>query len=251
MAVIASRLINMDKDLVNYILNKKFDVGGITWSCKQVTYVHGDNVIRMGLVNFKLEALTLNFALEQLQSCRDFDSLIIQEIKRRYVGTVNIETCSLNLADVTSLSMSLSATTAAPTVITNTNTNTQKEENKMDAKTLAYVAANMDKVTDLIDKWGTDTTWETNAVIMLDYTYAKDVVIKKNKVVTVDGEEVRVYTATVFKAKNGKWYSSLQNDKLHGVELGDVINFFENTVTVIKAAAFTYDDGTVFISKGK
>ena len=241
----------MDKDLVNYFLNKKFDAGGVIWSCKQVTYSHVNDVISMSLVNFKEESITLRFALEQIEACRDFDSLVIQEIKRRYIGAVNIETGTLNAANITSLSMSLSATAAPPTITTNTKTNTQKEENKMDAKTLAYVAANMDKVTDLIDKWGTETTWETDSVIMIDYTYAKDVVVKKKKVVDACGEEVKVYTATVFKAKNGKWYSSLQNNKLHGVEFGDVINFFENSVTVIKAVAFTYGDGTVFLSKGK
>ena len=120
--------------------------------------------------------------------------------------------------------------------VTLTISNSNQGENNMDAKTLAYVAANMDKVTDLIDKLGTETTWETNSVIMIDYTYANDVVIKKKKVVNAyDGEEVKVYTATVFKAENGKWDSSLQNNKLHGVEFGDVINFFENEVTVIKA----------------
>ena len=227
MTIYVPKLTDMNGDFVKSLLSKKFDAGGVIWSCKQVTYSPVNDIISIGLVNFKEESITLRFALEQIQACRDFDSLVIQEIKRRYIGMVNIETCSLNLADVTPLS----ATTAAPTAITNTNT--QKEENNMDAKTLAYVAANMDKVTDLIDKWGTDTTWETNAVIMIDYTYAKDAVIKKNKVVDAYGAEARVYTATVFKAKNGKWYSSLQNNKLHGVEFGDVINFFENTVTVI------------------
>ena len=249
MTIYVPKLTDMNGDFVKSLLSKKFDAGGVIWSCKQVTYSPVNDIISIGLVNFKEESITLRFALEQIQACRDFDSLVIQEIKRRYIGAVNIETCSLNIADATSLSRSLSATTAAPTAITNTNT--QKEENNMDAKTLAYVAANMDKVTDLIDKWGTETTWETNAVIMIDYTYAMDAVVKKKKVVDINGEEVKVYTATVFKAKNGKWYSSLQNNKLHGVEFGDVINFFENTVTVIKAAAFTYDDGTVFISKGK
>lgn len=121
----------------------------------------------------------------------------------------------------------------------------------MDVKMLAYVAANMDKVTGLIDKWGTETGWETNYIIMLDYTYVKDAVIKKNKVVDADGADVKVYTATVFKAKNGKWYSSLMNNKLHGVGFGEVINFFENEVLVINAKSFTENSGTVFVSKGQ
>ena len=116
---------------------------------------------------------------------------------------------------------------------------------------LAYIVANTNKITNLIYKWGTEDSWETNSIIMLDYTYERDVVIKKNKVVNAEGDEVKVYTATVFKAKSGKWYSSLQNNKLHGVTFGDIINFFENSVVVINARSFERDKGSTFIYKGQ
>lgn len=143
------------------------------------------------------------------------------------------------------------AMTSSNKLTINTISNTNQGENKMDVKMLAYVAANMDKVTELIDKWGTEEAWNINSIIMLDYTYEKDAVIKKNKVVDSEGNEVMVYTATVFKAKNGKWYSSLMNNKLHGVDFGDVINFFENDVLVINAKSFSENNGTVFVSKGQ
>ena len=185
----------MDRNSVNYLLNKKFDVDGITWSCKQVTYVHGDNVIRMGLVNFKLETVTMNFAVEQIQTCTDFDSLVIEEIKRRTYGMVNIETCSLNVADVTSLSMSLSATTAAPTAITNTNT--QKEETmslRTQADFYARKAAEIAALAEEIEnKFGTDSDYENGAILWADIIYASNA--------------DKVYNYAFIKA-DGKWFST-------------------------------------------
>ena len=195
MVVIAPRFINRDKTLVNYILNKKFDVNGITWTCTQVTYDHGDNVIRMGLVNFKLETVTMNFAVEQIQTCTDFDSLVIEEIKRRTYGMVNIETCSFNAAEITSLSMALSARTAAPTVITNTNT--QKEETmslRTQADFYARKAAEIAALAEEIEnKFGTDSDYENGAILWADIIYASNA--------------DKVYNYAFIKA-DGKWFST-------------------------------------------
>lgn len=160
------------------------------------------------------------------------------------IATISAETTA-GIATTSSKYLTINTTTT-------TNTVNNQGENKMDANTmLAYIVANTDKVTKLIYKWGTEDSWETDSIIMLDYTYERDVVIKKNKVVDACGEEVKVYTATVFKAKNGKWYSSLQNNNLHGVEFSDVINFFENSVVVISARSFERDKGSTFIYKGQ
>lgn len=261
---------NNPEDVFWYLSNNPTFIGNDTWYLQNFQRDILSNVYRLRFRSTDKEAKSIAIMEEQLVSAHDIITLIRETLRSSIVGSMNqpigaMDTYASVKADflkpvvsnphIATISMETTtgiATTSSKYLTINTTTNTvnNQGENKMDVKMFAYVAANMDKVTGLIDKWGTETAWKPNSVIMIDYTYSKDVVFKKNKVVDACGEEVKVYTATVFKAKNDKWYSSLQN-KLHGVEFSDVINFFENEVTIIKAVALTYNDGTVFISKGK
>lgn len=264
---------NNPEDVFWHLSNNPTIIGNNSWYLRNFQRVIGSIAysLQFERTNIKPTSITITIMEEQLVSAHDVITLIRETLRSSIVASMKqpidaMDTYATVKADflkpvvsnphIATISMETTAgiaTTSSKYLTINTTTNTvnNQGENKMDVKMLAYVAANMDKVTGLIEKWGTETAWKPNSVIMIDYTYSKDVVIKKNKVVDACGEEVRVYTATVFKAKNDKWYSSLQNNKLHGVEFGDVINFFENEVTIIKAVALTYNKGTVFISNGK
>ena len=254
---------NNPEDVFWYLSNNTTIIGNDSWylrnfRCAMIT----DNAYILQFASTNAKSISITITEEQLVSAHDPIKLIKETLRSSIVGAMgtyaNVKSSLLdpvgrnhNVVTINAETITGIAMTSSNKLTINTISNSNQGENKMDVKTLAYVAANIDKITGLIDKWGTETGWETNTVIMVDYTYSKDAVIKKNKVVDADGADVKVYTATVFKAKNGKWYSSLQNNKLHGVEFGDVINFFENEVLIVKATALSYGDGTVFISKGK
>lgn len=263
---------NNPEDVFWHLSNNPTIINGESWYLRQV---HRTVELCGYKLRFKAfspeDIISISIVDEQLVSAHNPITLIKEILRSSIVDSMNqpigaMDTYAsvkpdflkpaVNNPHIATISMETTAgiaTTSSKYLTINTTTNTvnNQGENKMDVKMLAYVAANMDKVTGLIDKWGTETGWETNYIIMLDYTYVKDAVIKKNKVVDADGADVKVYTATVFKAKNGKWYSSLMNNKLHGVEFGDVINFFENEVLVINAKSFPENSGTVFVSKGQ
>ena len=264
---------NNPEDVFRHLSNNPTIINGESWYLRQVhrTVELCGYKRRFKAVSPEDKIISISIVDEQLVSAHNQITLIKEILRLSIVDSMNqpigaMDTYAsvkpdflkpvVNNPHIATISMETTAgiaTTSSKYLTINTTTNTvnNQGENKMDVKTLAYVAANMDKVTELIEKWGTESAWENDTVIMIDYTYSKEAVIKKNKVVDACGEELKVYTATVFKAKNNKWYSSLQNNKLHGVEFGDVINFFENEVTIIKAVALTYNDGTVFISNGK
>ena len=254
---------NNPEDVFWYLSNNTIIIGNDSWHLRIFQRARfTDNAYILQFESINAKSISITITEEQLVSARDPIKLIKETLRSSIVGAMdtyanakaslldpvgrNHNVVTVNAETTTGIAM-----TSSNKLTINTISNSNQGENKMDVKTLAYVAANMDKVTGLIDKWGTESAWETNTVIMIDYTYSKDAVIKKNKVVDADGADVKIYTATVFKAKNGKWYSSLQNNKLHGVEFGDVINFFENEVLIVKATALPYGDGTVFISNGK
>lgn len=200
MAIYAPRLTDMNGDFVKSILNKKFDVGGVIWSCKQVTYSPLNDIISMHFVDSGLGAIVLQFGLEQIETCRDVDSLVIQEIRRRYIGAINIETGSLNAANITSLSMPTTITAiTAPTVITNTTTNTgtQKEETMSLRKQADFYARKAAEIAALAEeienKFGTDSDYENGAILWADIIYASNA--------------DKVYNYAFIKA-DGKWFST-------------------------------------------
>ena len=255
------------EDVFWYLSNNPIIIEDGAWYLGTFQRVIERNVysLQFESYNAKYISITITIMEDQLASAHDPITLIKETLRSAIVDNMNQPIGAMdtyasllepvgrnhNIAAVSAETTTGIAMTSSNQITINTISESNQGENKMDVKTLAYVAANMDKVTDLIDKWGIETGWETNAVIMVDYTYSKTAVIKKNNVVDANGDEVKIYTATVFKAKNGKWYSSLQNNILHGAGFGDVINFFENKVTTVKATSFAYNDGTVFISKDK
>ena len=258
------------EDVFWHLSNNPIIIGNDPWYLGTFQRAIGLNAYSLQFenTNAKYISITITIMEDQLASARYPIALIKETLRSSIVDNMNQPIGAMdtyasvkadllksagnpNIATVSAETTTGIAMTSSNQLTINKISNSNQGENKMDVKMLAQVAAHMDKVTDLINKWGTETEWETNAVIMVDYTYSKNVVIKKNKVVDDRGDEVKIYTATVFKAKNDKWYSSLQNNMLHGVDFGDVINFFENEVTIVKATSFAYDDGTVFISKGK
>ena len=264
---------NNPEDVFWYLSNNPTLIGNDTWYLQNFQCDILSNVYHLRFRSTDKMAKSITIMEEQLVSVRDLITLIRETLRSSIVGSMkqpigardtyaSVKPAGRNpnrnpnIATISAETTAGIATTSSNqltinTVRTTINTVNNQGENKMDVKMFAYVAANMDKVTNLIEKWGTETAWKPYSVIMIDYTYSKDVVFKKSKVVDSNGEELKVYTATVFKAKNDKWYSSLQNNRLHGVEFGDVINFFENEVTIIKAVVPSYNNGTVFISNGK
>ena len=272
---------NSPEDMFWYLSNNPIVIGEDYWYLRtfQHDIKHLVYVLQFGNINaksiFNAKSIYITIKEEQLVSANDPITLIKETLRSSIVSNMNQLISAMDeqsditkfvedflkpagrsphIATVKAETTAGIATTSSKYLTINTTTNTvnNQGENKMDANTmLAYIVANTDKITKLIYKWGTEDSWETDSIIMIDYTYVKDVVFKKHNVVDACGEEVKVYTATVFKAKNGKWYSSLQDNKLHGVEFSDVINFFENSVVVINARSFERDKGSTFIYKGQ
>ena len=243
---------SQNNKLFEILNNQQFLVNDRVWRCTTVEFQELNMYFKFFFESFNYGSVSFCISEEELVQA----NYMLGVIKTELINAVNDFELQQKRPVGRNVGISMETTTgvamtSSNKLTINTISNTNQGENKMDVKMLAYVAANMDKVTDLIDKWGTEESWDINSIIMLDYTYVKDAVIKKNKVVDSEGDEVKVYTATVFKAENGKWYSSLQNNKLHGVGFGEVINFFENEVTVINASSFVKSDGGVFISNGQ
>ena len=268
---------NSPEDMFWHLSNNPIRIGNDSWYIRTFQLVIRSQTYRLTFENFytKPISVTITIPEEKLVSANDPITLIKETLRSSIVSNMNHPISAMdeqsdiikfvddflnpvgrkhNIAAVSAETTAGIATTSSKYLTINTTTNTvnNQGENKMDANTmLAYIVSNTDKITKLIYKWGTEDSWETDSIIMIDYTYVKDVVFKKHKVVDACGEEVKVYTATVFKAKNGKWYSSLQDNNLHGVEFSDVINFFENSVVVINARSFERDKGSTFIYKGQ